>query len=101
VSIATAPEQARMLVSGDIDLGTVDALTDASGRLLGGRPDRIVLDLSGTRLCDAAGLGALARIHLECRDAGCELVLANVAPSVRMVIDLVGMDRLLHFEDQA
>lgn len=96
---ATVPEHARMVVSGDIDLTTVDALTAASGQVLGQRPGRIVLDLSGTYLCDAAGLGALARIHLDCRHAGCELVLTNVAPAVREVIDIVGMDRLLRIED--
>jgi anti-anti-sigma factor len=90
-----APEQLRLSLSGDIDLATVDLLTTAAARLLAQHPRRLVLDFARVGLCDAAGLGAVARIHRACHLSGCELVLANVNTVVGWVLTIVGMDQLL------
>ena len=45
-----------------LDVATAPVLVDTSNRLLAQHPGRLVLDSSGVGLCDAAGLGALARI---------------------------------------
>jgi anti-anti-sigma factor len=95
-----APEQLRLAMSGDIDMATVDLLTTASARLLAQRPRRLVLDFARVRLCDAAGLGAVVRIHRACYLAGCELVLANVNTVVGWVLAIVGMDQLLTIENE-
>ena len=100
-SRSEAPDHLRLSVSGDIDMATVDVLTTASGQLLAESPRRLVLDFAGVGLCDAAGLGALARIYVACRSAGCDLVLTNVNATVRWVLRIVGMEQLLTIEDEA
>ncbi|OLB78687.1 MAG: hypothetical protein AUI14_12450 [Actinobacteria bacterium 13_2_20CM_2_71_6] len=81
-------------------MATAPVLTSASDQLLTERTRRLVLDFSGVGLCNAAGLGAFARIYRDCRTVGCELVLTKVNATVLQVIHIVGMERLLTIEDR-
>jgi anti-sigma B factor antagonist len=59
------------------------------------RPHVLVADLSGTRWCDWAGAGALASAFRRAAAGGTELRLVLTDPSVRRVISVNGLDRLM------
>jgi anti-sigma B factor antagonist len=52
---------------------------------------RIVLDLSELKHMDSMGLGALVRLYVSCKSAGCELVLINLAPQIRRLLGLTDL----------
>ena len=91
----------RLAPSGDIDIATVDELTIRCDRLLAQRPRRLVLDFAHVGLCDASGLGALARIYLDTLVLGCELILTNVNEHVRTVMGIVGFEQIFTIEEPA
>lgn len=48
--------------------------------------DRIVLDLTDLTRMDSMGLGALVRLYVAARSAGCSLELVNLSKQVRMLL---------------
>jgi anti-anti-sigma factor len=53
----------------------------------------VSVDLSGLTFCDASGLGVLARIARRARQAGRELRLTAVRPSLLKIMRITGLDR--------
>jgi anti-sigma B factor antagonist len=64
---------------------TNDLLYSKIGELL---PDakRIVLDLTDLTRMDSMGLGALVRLYVSARSAGCSLELMNLGKQVRILL---------------
>lgn len=59
---------------------------------------RLVVDLSGVRVVDSAGIGALLSAERRVRAAGGELVVANASAYVRRVFEVTGVARALTLE---
>jgi len=92
VHVRTTPAPTLVTVAGEIDVLTAPQLRD---RVLPLPDGDLVLDISGVRLCAAAGL----RVMLELQDRrarmGAKLVLAAPAPTVRRVLCVTGLDKTL------
>jgi len=59
-----------------------------------GRPERVVLDLSGVRRIDSSGVGALMRIR-ECTNrSGARLVLSGLKEAPQRLLERTGIIRL-------
>jgi anti-sigma B factor antagonist len=56
-------------------------------------PVPVSVDLSGLTFCDASGLGVLARIARHARQAGRQLTLTAVRPSLLKIMRITGLDR--------
>lgn len=63
-------------------------------RPLIGAGKRIVLDLTDVTKMDSMGLGAVVRLYVSARSAGCEFELYNIGPRIRQ---LLGIANLLSF----
>ena len=92
VHVRTIPAPTLVTVAGEIDVVTASQLRD---RVLPLPDDDLVLDISGVRLCAAAGL----RVMLELQDrrarTGAQLVLAAPPSTVRRVLCVTGLDKTL------
>lgn len=64
-----------------------------------GHPHVLIADMSRTRSCDWAGARALAGAFQQATTGGTELRLVTVSETVRRVISLNGLDRLLPIFD--
>lgn len=76
---------------GKLVAGVSDMLYNETRKLLPGTK-RMVLDLTDLTRMDSMGLGALARLYVSARSAGCALQLINVGRQVR---ELLGITNLL------
>lgn len=84
--------QARLAITGEIDLATAPALLEAvAGVLHSDRQPAIVLDLAEVSFLDSSGLGALLQARAEVLAAGGRLTLASVAPGPGRVIAIAGL----------
>ena len=52
---------------------------------------QIVLDLTGLEHVDSMGLGALVRVYVACKRAGCQLQLINLGPRVKEMLGLTNL----------
>lgn len=92
---------AVVAVRGEIDLHTSGELRGTLTCLADAGHTRIVVDFSGVRFCDAAGLGALVAVNnrLRRRDGGLSLV--GVRPPQRKILRITGLDELFRPRDPA
>ena len=84
--------QVDVRLDGELDLATVDLVTDALAGVLDERPELVVIDLSALRFIDACGLRAFHGIHRELRTVGGHLVPPMPSPHVAQVLDLCELD---------
>jgi anti-anti-sigma factor len=89
----TAPEcgPATFVVSGELDLGSLDGLLDAIIPIAGESPG-IVLDVSGLEFIDCSGVGALEQIAAAIAPRG-RLVIRHPSRQVARVLSLTGAVR--------
>lgn len=57
------------------------------------------LDFASVKFIDSAGVGAMAALHKQAKGAGGEVVILNANQTVRSILKIVGLDRLIRFED--
>ena len=92
VDISETNEQVLIRPHGDLDLSTVPRVRSALTASFG-VPDRlVVVDLSDCELVDSAGLGLLLGLLRRAREAGHDVVLRGVGPSLARVLTLTGLD---------
>jgi anti-sigma B factor antagonist len=75
---------------GKLLYGTSDILYTQVKPLLPGSK-RIVLDLTDLIRMDSMGLGALVRLYVSARSAGCSLELMNLGKQVRILLGTAQM----------
>jgi anti-sigma B factor antagonist len=81
----------RLSVAGQLDIITADSLIAATSAALRLPLRVLVLDLNGVTFCGTAGAGALLEIHRNAMRTGTRLVLTNLQPHVRQILDIVGI----------
>jgi anti-anti-sigma factor len=79
-----------LALTGEIDMATAGELRAAAGRHLG-QVGRLVLEFSGVTFCDSQGLSTLISLNRQARDAGTELVLANVSDFMSRLLEITGL----------
>lgn len=80
-------------VTGELDIATADQAYIYISDVIDAWPAPVSVDLSGLTFCDASGLGALARTARHARQAGRQLRLTAVRPSLLKIIRITGLDR--------
>ena len=80
-------------IQGQLDLNTVLTFRDAVFSAMGERPEQLILDLSGIRTIDSAGISALITV---CRVSSLVRTDTQIVPSAKHVSLLaeMGLDRL-------
>ncbi|MBD8022864.1 STAS domain-containing protein [Microbacterium gallinarum] len=95
LTVTTGADYAVIRPEGRVTATTVPQLRKAVDELVGGGSPRIVVDLGGTEFIDSSGLGALIGGLKAARLAGGDLRIAATPESVRKVLRLTNLDRVL------
>lgn len=82
------PEEAEVVVAGELDVATAAALDDQMSVLLDRQvsPSRVTLDLSRLEFIDATGIGVLERLGRRARTGGKSLRLTRPSRAVRRIL---------------
>jgi anti-sigma B factor antagonist len=80
-------------MSGELDIATAEQAYAYISEVIDGRQTPVSMDLSALTFCDASGLGVLARIARHARQAGRQLRLVSVRPSLLKIMRITGLDR--------
>lgn len=88
----TAVGVVRVCLSGEIDMATAD---DAE-RVLVETLERadlseVIVDLAGVTFCDSSGIAVLDEQYARATARGVRLRIADAQPSVRRVLEIVGL----------
>jgi anti-sigma B factor antagonist len=79
-------------VTGELDIATAEQAYAYISEVIDSWPTPVSVDLSGLTFCDASGLGVLAKIARHARQAGRQLKLTSVRPSLLKIMRLTGLD---------
>jgi len=79
-------------VVGELDIATTEQAYAYISEVIDSWPTPVSVDLSGLTFCDASGLGVLAKIARHARQAGRQLKLTSVRPSLLKIMRLTGLD---------
>lgn len=63
--------------------------------------NNIVIDLSNTRYCDSSGLSSLLVANRLCKDTNGKFVLCGLQASVKKMIAIAQLDRVLNITENA
>lgn len=81
-------------VSGDLDMSNADALKATVASVTANHPQQLILDFSGLRFMDSAGIAVLVDAakkvpHVQLRDP---------SPAVRRVVEITGLTAIIAME---
>ena len=86
----------RLTLAGELDLGTVQALSEqVEQTLTGHRPPGLVLDLTELTFCDSTGTGALIEARTAALDSGASFQVTNPHGVTELSLQIVGVHDLL------
>jgi anti-anti-sigma factor len=86
----------RLVVAGEVDLGTEDDLRRALTRLMGDRRvSRLVVDFADVSFLDAAGMAALLAGYRYAEGRGITFTVVNCRPKPLRLLEIVALDKLL------
>jgi anti-sigma B factor antagonist len=80
---------------GDIDYGSHALLRDIAGEALANNRTRLVLELSGVRICDSTGLSVFVYLHRQTTARGGWFRIAGPRPLLISTLAITYLDRLL------
>jgi anti-sigma B factor antagonist len=83
-----------VVVEGELDVGTAPRLAGQLGPLAD-EGCHLILDMSGVRFCDCAGLSLFLRLKKHAAAAGGSLHLAALTAPVRRLVALAKLDDVL------
>ena len=86
---------AVMTMPAEIDVANEREVGEVLNSLLGRQPSPLVVDMSGTRFCDSAGIAALVRAWKRAQVLDVPLRVAAPAESVLRVLRVLGATSLL------
>jgi anti-anti-sigma factor len=93
VSCVKEADDARLALSGELDILSVPLLTRAIRRAMRTRPSRIVLDLRALSFMDVSGLRAILDAARAVRRDGGSIVIANPLPHIVRLLELTAIDQ--------
>ena len=80
-------------VTGELDVATAEQAYAYLSEVIDDQPVPVSVDLAGLTFCDASGLGVLAKAARHARQAGRQLRLTSVRPSLLKIMRITGLDR--------
>ena len=96
----TAQEELIVAVIGELDFGTAPRLDDELVGLMASAKE-VHLRLDAVTFFDAAGAGALVRAARVCRARNARLILEDPSPSVRRILEITCLSRVLEIRRDA
>ena len=84
--------QTTVRFRGELDIATVGQVRGALARAVAA-DDTVLVDLGAVTFVDAATVGVLLTANAEARLMGQRVVLCELSPRVRRVLNLLGVER--------
>jgi anti-anti-sigma factor len=96
VSVTFEQDEAGVVchLTGNLEHLTVVDFRESVAQLCGAK--KLIFELSAVPFVDSAGLGALIGTVRRTRELGGEAVVCAARPSVQRVLEMVGLDRVVH-----
>lgn len=99
VDTQSADGQARIALSGELDISSAARVEDELSSLQAQSPKVLVLDLRKLEFMDSTGLRLIVRADEAARTGGTRFVIVRGPEAVQRVFQIVGLDTRLEMTD--
>jgi anti-sigma B factor antagonist len=86
---------AMVSLPAEVDMETAPDVAAGLGVVVGDGAAVVVVDMSATAFCDTSGVQVLLAAHRQTQHAGAQLRVVAPSPTVRRVLELLEVDRVL------
>lgn len=94
---AVTSTSTRVRVTGELDVATAQRFATALAEVISARRPNVVIDASGLRFCDSAGLAALELVGGLAEACDGAITVTRARPIVARILEFTGLDsRFLH-----
>ena len=83
-------------IKGQLDSMTAPELRQSFESLVAERPAKVIVDLSGLRLIDSSGVGAIVSLFKQVRAANGSFTVVGVQGQPRSIFQVLRLDRVLN-----
>jgi anti-anti-sigma factor len=102
IDVHTREDHAVIAATGEIDASTADSVATAVAAALDEGHRVVLLDFAEMTFIDSTGLGMLVKSHRAAETAGGHFAVVHPTPQTRKLIQILGLDALLHvYDDEA
>lgn len=91
---------ATITVCGEIDVVSVDVLTQCLDHVVARQPNQLVIDLAQVSFIDTSGLHAIMRAH-RALSPDCPVIVRSPQHQARRILQISRLDTLLTIEEPA
>src|SRR5207248_86862 len=98
VRVETRGGRATVILAGELDMASVETVSETLRSVEVDRPSVIALDLRRLRFMDSTGLALAVRAHMRARREGRRFVVVPGPPQVQRAFSVTGLDTVLEFE---
>jgi anti-sigma B factor antagonist len=88
--------ETRLTVRGSLDINSAPALSEEIDRIIGSKPEKVVVDLSTLELIDSSGVAALVKLYKGIRNAGGEIAISGARDQPLAIFKLLCMDKVFN-----
>jgi anti-sigma B factor antagonist len=86
---------ATLRIAGELDAATTRYLRPSVDALVAERHSRVVVDVSGLRLIDSLGVGAVVFLYKQAKEYGGVVTVHGLRDQPLAIFKLLGLDRVL------
>ena len=85
-----------LTVRGSLDINTAPMLGEEVDRIVGDRPELVIVDLSGLDLIDSSGVAALVKLYKGVRGMGGNVTISGARDQPLAIFKLLRMDKVFN-----
>jgi anti-sigma B factor antagonist len=88
--------ETKLTVRGSLDINTASQLAEEIDRIVGHKPTKVVVDLSGLDLIDSSGVAALVKLYKGVRGINGVVMMTGARDQPLAIFKLLRMDKVFN-----
>jgi anti-sigma B factor antagonist len=88
--------ETKLSVRGSLDINSAPALAEEVDKIIAGKPDKVLVDLSGLELIDSSGVAALVKLYKGIRGTGGSVMITGARDQPLAIFKLLRMDKVFN-----
>ena len=94
--IQRSSKETKVSVRGSLDINTASQLAEEIDKIVGTKPKKVVVDLSGLDLIDSSGVAALVKLYKGVRGINGTVVMSGARDQPLAIFKLLRMDKVFN-----
>jgi anti-sigma B factor antagonist len=94
--VKSTNSETKLTVRGSLDINTASQLAEEIDKIVGTKPKKVVVDLSGLDLIDSSGVAALVKLYKGVRGINGTVVMSGARDQPLAIFKLLRMDKVFN-----